>query len=159
MEISPLRWYNGKVMLQGEGLMDEFIRSEKQIRRKQAVQDHDRYGPVDPACPPFYMDAAKQKKPVPRPETAGSAAGGWLRSQRRQKLIVYTSHKEEVYGPIIREFEERTGIWVEVRDGGSTELLEAIGQDRDSRRVTSCSAAGSKAMRHTGSILSHTGVS
>lgn len=43
-----------------------------------------------------------------------------------QKLIVYTSHKEEVYGPIIKEFEERTGIWVEVRDGGTTELLEAI---------------------------------
>lgn len=43
-----------------------------------------------------------------------------------KKLIVYTSHKEEVYGPIIKEFEERTGIWVEVRDGGSTELLEAI---------------------------------
>lgn len=43
-----------------------------------------------------------------------------------QKLIVYTSHKEEVYSPIIKEFEERTGIWVEVRDGGSTELLEAI---------------------------------
>lgn len=43
-----------------------------------------------------------------------------------KKLIVYTSHKEEVYGPIIKEFEERTGIWVEVRDGGTTELLEAI---------------------------------
>ena len=27
-----------KVMLQGEGLMNEFIRSEKQIRRKQAVR-------------------------------------------------------------------------------------------------------------------------
>lgn len=42
------------------------------------------------------------------------------------KLIVYTSHKEEVYGPIIREFEERTGIWVQVRAGGTTELMEAI---------------------------------
>lgn len=43
-----------------------------------------------------------------------------------QKLVVYTSHKEEVYGPIIQEFEERTGIWVQVRAGGTTELLEAI---------------------------------
>lgn len=43
-----------------------------------------------------------------------------------EKLILYTSHKEEVYGPIVKEFEERTGIWVEVHDGGTTELLEAI---------------------------------
>ncbi len=42
------------------------------------------------------------------------------------KLLIYTSHKEEVYGPVIKEFEERTGIWVEVRSGGTTELLEAI---------------------------------
>ncbi len=43
-----------------------------------------------------------------------------------QKLIVYTSHKKEVYGPIIKEFEERTGIWVQVKDGGTNELLEQI---------------------------------
>ena len=43
-----------------------------------------------------------------------------------QKLILYTSHKEEVYGPIVKEFEERTGIWVDVRAGGTTELLEAV---------------------------------
>ena len=49
-----------------------------------------------------------------------------------KKLIVYTSHKEEVYGPIIQEFEERTGIWVEVRAGGTTELLEAIRQEEGS---------------------------
>lgn len=43
-----------------------------------------------------------------------------------QKLILYTSHKEEVYGPIVKEFEERTGIWVQVVAGGTTELLERI---------------------------------
>lgn len=43
-----------------------------------------------------------------------------------KKLVVYTSHKEEVYQPIIREFEERTGIWVELRSGGTSELLEEI---------------------------------
>lgn len=36
--------------------------------------------------------------------------------------MVYTSHKEEVYWPIIKEFEERTGIWVEVVSGGTNEL-------------------------------------
>lgn len=42
------------------------------------------------------------------------------------RLVVYTSHKEEVYAPIIKEFEERYGIWVEVATGGTTELLENI---------------------------------
>lgn len=27
-----------------------------------------------------------------------------------KKLVIYTSHKEDVYEPIIKEFEERTGI-------------------------------------------------
>lgn len=42
------------------------------------------------------------------------------------KLILYTSHKEEVYGPIVKEFEERTGIWVDVYAGGTTEVLEKV---------------------------------
>lgn len=47
-----------------------------------------------------------------------------------QKLVLYTSHKEEVYGPIVKEFEERTGIWVQVKSGGTTELLDTIaGED------------------------------
>lgn len=44
------------------------------------------------------------------------------------KLVVYTSHKEEVYSPIIKEFEERTGIWVQVINGGTTEILEQIAE-------------------------------
>lgn len=44
----------------------------------------------------------------------------------KDKLVVYTSHKEEVYGPIIKEFEERTGIWVQVISGGTSEILEQI---------------------------------
>ena len=32
-----------------------------------------------------------------------------------KKLIVYTAHKEEVYEPIIKEFKERTGIYVELK--------------------------------------------
>lgn len=42
------------------------------------------------------------------------------------RLVIYTSHKEEVYAPIIKEFEERTGIWVQTVTGGTTELLERI---------------------------------
>ena len=37
-----------------------------------------------------------------------------------ERLVVYTSHKEEVYWPIIQEFEARTGIWVEVEAGGTS---------------------------------------
>lgn len=47
------------------------------------------------------------------------------------RLTVYTSHKEEVYRPLIKEFEERTGIWVEVVTGGTNELLEQLAAQRD----------------------------
>ncbi len=47
------------------------------------------------------------------------------------RLTVYTSHKEEVYGPIVKEFEERTGIWVTVVTGGTNELLERIHSEGD----------------------------
>lgn len=43
-----------------------------------------------------------------------------------QKLVIYTSHKEEVWLPIVREFENRTGIWVDVVTGGTNELLAQI---------------------------------
>ena len=56
------------------------------------------------------------KQPEPLPCTPGEA----------QRLVVYTSHKEEVYTPIIREFEERTGIWVDVVSGGTNELLQRL---------------------------------
>lgn len=51
--------------------------------------------------------------------------------EEKDKLVVYTSHKEEVYSPIINEFEERTGIWVEVISGGTTEILEKVKEDSD----------------------------
>ena len=59
------------------------------------------------------------------PETAHLAPG------EEDRLVVYTSHKEGVYGPIIKEFEERTGVWVEVVTGGSNELLERIAREKE----------------------------
>ena len=44
---------------------------------------------------------------------------------------MYTSHKEEVYWPIIQEFEARTGIWVEVEAGGTSELLARLRREAD----------------------------
>ena len=43
------------------------------------------------------------------------------------RLVVFTSHRKEVWWPVIREFEEETGIWVDVVEGGTNELLERLG--------------------------------
>ena len=48
------------------------------------------------------------------------------RVPREKQLIVYTSHKEEVYLPIIREFENRTGIWVEIHAGEPRKCLRRL---------------------------------
>lgn len=70
-----------------------------------------------------------------------SACGSWetvsladLAPAEDRRLTVYTSHKEEVYGPIVKEFEERTGIWVTVVTGGTNELLERIHSENDQPR-------------------------
>lgn len=47
------------------------------------------------------------------------------------KLIVYTAHKPEIYEPIIQEFEEETGIWVELVSGGTSQMLERIASESD----------------------------
>lgn len=46
-------------------------------------------------------------------------------------LTVYTSHPEEIYAPLIEEFEDRTGIWVQVVAGTSGELLDRIEQESE----------------------------
>lgn len=48
-----------------------------------------------------------------------------------KQLIVYTSHKEEVYLPIIREFENTTGISVEIHAGGTAELFKEVRDNPD----------------------------
>jgi len=50
-------------------------------------------------------------------------------SNQKADLVVYTSHRKEIYEPIIKEFEERTGIWVHIETGGTNQLLEAILED------------------------------
>lgn len=48
-----------------------------------------------------------------------------------ERLVLYTSHKKEVWWPIVKEFESRTGIWVSVVEGGTNELLERLQKERD----------------------------
>lgn len=62
--------------------------------------------------------------------TAPDPAAGFAPADRA-RLVVYTSHKEEVYRPIVQEFERRTGIWVEVVEGGTNEMLERVEKERD----------------------------
>ena len=48
-----------------------------------------------------------------------------------ERLVLYTSHKKEVWWPIVKEFEARTGVWVTVVEGGSNELLEQLAAKTD----------------------------
>ncbi len=50
---------------------------------------------------------------------------------QEDRLVIYTSHKEEVWRPIVKEFEARTGIWVDVVEGGTNEILDRIAQESD----------------------------
>lgn len=54
-----------------------------------------------------------------------------LAPAQQDRVVIYTSHKEEVYGPIVKEFESRTGIWAEVVTGGTSELLMRIAGEAD----------------------------
>ncbi|MGN0506323.1 MAG: extracellular solute-binding protein [Lachnospiraceae bacterium] len=60
-----------------------------------------------------------------------SAEGVVSAPSREQRLVIYTSHTESVYAPLIKEFEERTGIWVEVKTGGTLELIECIKEKKE----------------------------
>ena len=59
------------------------------------------------------------------------SSGSSFAPAEEDRLVVYTSHKEEVWWPIVREFEERTGIWVDVVTGGTNELLSRIAQEAE----------------------------
>ncbi|MBM6975170.1 extracellular solute-binding protein [Intestinimonas butyriciproducens] len=61
----------------------------------------------------------------------GGAKEAAIAPEEGQRLVVYTSHKEEVWWPIVREFEERTGIWVDVVTGGTNELLERLEEEAE----------------------------
>lgn len=63
---------------------------------------------------------------VPADEATAALAPG-----RDARLTLYTSHKQAVYGPIVKEFREETGIWVEVITGGTNELLERIAAEAE----------------------------
>ena len=62
---------------------------------------------------------------------AGTAPEPDYAPEDEERLVLYTSHKKEVWWPIVKEFETRTGVWVEVVEGGTNELLERLDKEQD----------------------------
>lgn len=48
-----------------------------------------------------------------------------------QCLTIFTCYPEEIYAPLVEEFESRTGLWVQVMTGDSEELLNALEEEND----------------------------
>ena len=69
------------------------------------------------------------------------------------KLTIYTSHKKEVWWPIVQEFEERTGIWVQVVEGGTNELLEALSQEKNAPQCDVMFGGGVESLEAAGSLF------
>ena len=63
--------------------------------------------------------------------TGESNGQGPEKVSAEKRLTVYTSHKQEVYAPIIKEFEERTGIWVE----GSGESTRSTNGSEEGKKI------------------------
>ena len=66
---------------------------------------------------------------------AGTAPEPDYAPEDGKRLVLYTSHKKEVWQPVVREFEARTGVWVEVLEGGTNELLERLDEEKDAPRA------------------------
>lgn len=75
-----------------------------------------------------------------RPSSPGHAP------EESRRLVVYTSHKEEVWWPIVKEFEERTGIWVDVVYGATSELLERLSQEEKAPRADVMFGGGAESL-------------
>lgn len=58
--------------------------------------------------------------------TAGGQDTTAFAPAESERLVIFTSHKEQVYRPVIEEFERRTGVWVELETGGTATLLDRI---------------------------------
>lgn len=51
--------------------------------------------------------------------------------EQTEELVIYSAHPIELLRPLIKEFEERTGIWVKVVNGGTGELIDQIEDEKD----------------------------
>lgn len=65
--------------------------------------------------------------------TAGCSSGNPKDIQAGEELVVYCPHPLEFINPIVSEFEEQTGIMVEVCTGGTGELLKMAEEEKEPR--------------------------
>ena len=77
---------------------------------------------TEPASDP----AAAQEDGTYFPPAAAETEGSLPQVPSENQLVICTSHKQEVYQPVISEFERETGIWVTVTSGGTTQMLEKV---------------------------------
>ena len=69
------------------------------------------------------------------------------------QLTIYTSHKKEVWWPIVQEFEARTGIWVQVVEGGTNELLEKLSQEKNAPQCDVMFGGGVESLEASGALF------
>ncbi len=75
----------------------------------------------------FSMVGCGNKDTPPKEGNGGSQETGSKGGENvSNNLVVYVSHKEDVYGPIVKEFQERTGIQVDIVAAGTGEMLSRI---------------------------------
>lgn len=63
----------------------------------------------------------------------GDSGADWseFAPPEEDRLVIYTSQDEAVYAPIIQEFEDRTGLWVQVETGPAAALLDRVAEEQD----------------------------
>ncbi|GKX28560.1 iron ABC transporter substrate-binding protein [Vallitalea longa] len=72
----------------------------------------------------------KDSKDVVKDVDNGSKADG-VQENETDSLVVYSPHKADMINPIVKEFQETTGIKVEVVAAGTGELLKRIESEKD----------------------------
>lgn len=66
---------------------------------------------------------------------AGCAGGAAFPAPAEEdRLVIYTSHPQSLYAPLVKEFEERTGVWVQVETGGTSALLDRLEAEEEAPR-------------------------
>lgn len=81
------------------------------------------------ACGGGKKEEAKPAETAPaetKPEEPAEKPAEEKPAETGGTLEVYVSHKEDVYGPIVKEFQERYGIQVNVVAAGTGELLKRV---------------------------------
>lgn len=64
----------------------------------------------------------------------GCGSNAYEEFKQEPDLIVYTPLTEDIYRPIIKEFEDRNGLWVEVQEEPEEDIIQELRSSRDNFR-------------------------